>query len=130
MKPSNKTFQNSNGTTKMLDDDREINVNDFDWTAPAPHPAPNLGSEGYTTEITAEGQTLVVPTYTPERLRQLRRSLGMTAQQFGIAVGYASSGAKVRISELEQGRQTIPQSVSIIAAYVERYGVLGKQNMM
>ena len=129
MKPSNKTFPNGNGTTALLDDDSEININDFDWTAPAPHPAPNILREGYTTEIRAEGATLVIPTYTPERLKQLRKSLGMTAQQFGIIVGYASSGAKVRISELEHGRQGIPQTVSIIAAYVERYGVLG-QNMM
>jgi antitoxin component HigA of HigAB toxin-antitoxin module len=124
MKPSNKTFPNGNGTTHFSDEDDEINVDDFDWTRPAPHPAPNLLREGYTTAITAEDTTLIIPTYTPERLKQVRTMLGMTAEQFGIAVGYASSGAKVRISELENGRQAIPQAVSIIAAYMEQYGVL------
>ena len=123
MKPSNKTFLKGNGKTLLPDDD-DINLDDFNWTQPAEHPAPNILTEGYTTEIKAEGATLLVPTYTPERLKALRTSLGMTAQQFGIAVGYAPSGAKVRISELEHGRQAIPQSVSIIAAYLKRYGVL------
>lgn len=124
MKPSNKTFHNGNGIKVLPKDDDEINSDDFDWTRPFSHPAPNLRSEGFTTNITAGDLTIVIPTYTPERLKQVRKSLNMSAQQFGIAVGYASSGAKVRISELEHGRQAIPQAVSIIAAYLERYGVL------
>jgi hypothetical protein len=124
MKTSKKHFQNGNGAAHAPDDDVEINTDDFDWTRSAPHPAPNLNRDGYTTQIVAGNTTLIVPTYTPERLKRLRIKLEMTAQQFGIAVGYASSSAKVRISELENGRQAIPQAVSIIAAYLEQYGVL------
>ena len=130
MKPLNKTIPNGNGAVHLPDDDTEINIDDFDWSHPLPHPTPNFHSEGFTTKITAGDTILIIPTYTPERLKQLRTALNMTAQQFGIAVGYASSGAKVRISELEHGRQAIPQAVSIIAAYIEQYGVLAKSRQI
>ncbi len=133
MNPSNRTFpkgngrnndvRKSNGSASFSDDD-DINLDEFNWSAPVQHPAPRILSEGYNTEVEAGDAILLVPTYTPERLKTLRTSLGMTAQQFGIAVGYAPSSAKVRISELEHGRQAIPQPVSIIAAYLEQYGVL------
>ncbi len=122
MKTLNKTFPNGNGKAPLPDDD-EINVDDFDWTAPSSHPAPNAAHEGFDTVITADTFTLTIPTYTPERLKALRKRLGMNAQEFGIAVGYAANGAKQRISELENARHPIPQSVSIIAGYLERYGV-------
>ena len=43
--------------------------------------------------------------WTPEQIKQLRRHLGMTQEEFGVHLGYGEAGSQVRASELERGVQ-------------------------
>ena len=50
--------------------------------------------------------------WTPERIKALRKHLGMTQAQMGENVGYSKRGAQVRISDLERGETRVSGAVS------------------
>ena len=50
--------------------------------------------------------------WTPERLKALRKHVGMTQAQMGEYLGYSKHGAQVRISELERGQKRVSGAVS------------------
>lgn len=52
---------------------------------------------------------------TPADLRAARLEMGLTPKQMGIALGYAPSGANVRISEIENGSR-LPRQVAVLMA--------------
>jgi transcriptional regulator with XRE-family HTH domain len=56
---------------------------------------------------------------TPGELRDLRKSLGMSAARFERAVGYCGEGRTVRRWERNDPPTPIPQSVEIIAGMVQ-----------
>lgn len=46
-------------------------------------------------------------TWTPERIKALRKHAKMTQAELGEYLGYGKAGAQVRISELERGERGI-----------------------
>lgn len=84
--------------------------------------AAQLAKEGAETVVTDNGVAITLPVFTPERLRCVRQDLGLTQRQFGTALGFAK-GANVRISEYESGKQPIPAQVSLLAWYMEQFGM-------
>ena len=44
-------------------------------------------------------------TWTPTTIRALRSHLGLNQQDYGERLGYGEAGARVRVSELENGKQ-------------------------
>jgi len=49
--------------------------------------------------------------WTPDKIKHLRKSAGMTQQELGDYLGYGT-GAQVRISELEHGEKSVSGPVS------------------
>ena len=62
-----------------------------------------------------------------EEFKALREGLGLSQQEFGVALGFGDSGANVRVSEIERGDSPISRHVEIICRYMARFGPLGDQ---
>lgn len=56
---------------------------------------------------------------TPTEFRAARDEMGLTPAQMGAALGYAASGANVRISEIENGAR-VPRQAAILMALLLR----------
>jgi DNA-binding transcriptional regulator YiaG len=89
--------------------------------------AAQLAKEGAEMLVIDNGVSITLPLFTPKRLRNVRQHLGLTQRQFGTALGFAK-GANVRISEYESGKQPIPAQVSLLAWYMEQFGLYKQQN--
>ncbi len=50
--------------------------------------------------------------WTPERIKALRKHLGMNQAQMGENLGYSERGAQVRVSDLERGEARVSGAVS------------------
>lgn len=62
---------------------------------------------------------------TPERILELRKSLKMSGQTFGEALGFAPGvSARMRVSEIETGRKKISRQAALIVLYLEAFGPL------
>lgn len=59
-----------------------------------------------------------------EELKELREKLGMTAKEFGVAVGFSERSAQIRIYEYEGDKAPISRPVELLCKYIKRYGVL------
>lgn len=54
--------------------------------------------------------------WTPKQIQGLREHLGWTQTEMGRYLGYAESGAQVRISELERGVRRVSGAVERLLA--------------
>ena len=59
--------------------------------------------------------------WTPERIRALRKRLGLTQDEFAEAMGYGSNS---RISELENGKVEPTGPVAKLLDHLDSHGVL------
>jgi len=59
---------------------------------------------------------------TPAEFKRIRESLGLTAAELAVHVGYSASRAKLRIEEIEAGKKPIPRYLDMLmTAYAEGY---------
>ena len=63
-------------------------------------------------------------TWTPERIRTLRKRLGLNQDEFAQAMGY---GSKTRVSELENGKVSPTGPVARLLDHLEAHGELPSQ---
>lgn len=59
---------------------------------------------------------------TPDELKTARARLGLTGAQLGHLLGYAPTGARFRVSEMERGVQPVTKTIGrLVRAYLEGY---------
>ena len=61
---------------------------------------------------------------TGKKLKEIRLKYNMTQATFGSLLGYAKESAKIRVSELENGKIRITHTISTLASYIEKFGLL------
>jgi DNA-binding transcriptional regulator YiaG len=57
-------------------------------------------------------------------IKELREKLGMTAKEFGVAVGFSERSAQIRIYEYEGEKTPVSRPVELLCKYIKKYGVL------
>jgi transcriptional regulator with XRE-family HTH domain len=62
--------------------------------------------------------------WTPERIKALRKRLGLDQAEFADLLGY---GASQRVSELEKGKRGATGPTARLLDYVDAYGVLAER---
>jgi DNA-binding transcriptional regulator YiaG len=112
----------------LPEEDEEITVFDLDLSAPQRAQADSIRADiqthGSTFRMETDAGVIAVPVLTPAQFKAIRHKLGLTGHEFGLALGYGAKGAKVRVSEFEHGGRPIPHAISLLASYIERYGLL------
>lgn len=59
---------------------------------------------------------------TGKQIKEIRLKYNLTQTDFGNLLGYADGSAKVRISELENGKIRITATIERLALYIDEYG--------
>ncbi len=62
---------------------------------------------------------------TGRQFRAIRKRLGLTASQWGRALGYVGTDASVSVSvyRLEGRKDAVPPQVELLARFRKRYGI-------
>ena len=61
---------------------------------------------------------------TGKQIKEIRLKYNLTQSAFGSLLGYADGSAKVRISELENGKVRITATIEALASYIDKFGVI------
>jgi len=54
-------------------------------------------------------------------IKKIRKHLKLTQQEFGVMLGFSEGGAKVRISELENGKMPLSKKTRKILEIMEKH---------